>query len=86
MRREIATEESGLKSAINELTAKGQAIDVREVAALARSEAELDVVKGLDGLLNDDTTLGALQDARVIADWLGGEGQPLMRLMRATVE
>jgi AAA domain len=85
LRREIATEESGLKSAINELTAKGQAIDVREVAALARSEAELDVVKGLDGLLNDDTTLGALQDARVIADWLGGEGQPLMRLMRATV-
>ena len=79
-------EESGLKSAINELAAKGQAIDIREVAELARSEAELDAVKGLDALLNDETTLDALQDARVIADWLAGDGQPLMRLMRATAD
>ena len=52
----------------------------------ARSEAELDAVKGLDAFLNDETTLGALQDARVIADWLAGEGKPLMRLMRATAD
>jgi hypothetical protein len=83
LRREITTEEGRLKSAINELTAKGQAIDVREVAALARSEAELDSVKGLEAILNDDTKLGALEDARAIAEWLAGDGEELMRLMRA---
>jgi hypothetical protein len=84
LRREITTEEGRLKSAINELTAKGQAIDVREVAALARSEAELDSIKGLEAILNDDTKLGALDDARAIAEWLAGDGEELMRLMRAT--
>jgi hypothetical protein len=84
LRQQITAEESGLKASINELVAKGQAIDVRDVAALARSEGELDFVRGLEALLNDETTLDALQDARAIADWLAGEGKPLMMLMRAT--
>jgi hypothetical protein len=36
LRTQIKTEESKLKSEINELAAKGQAIDVGDVAALAR--------------------------------------------------
>ena len=59
MQRQITAGESELKSAINELTAKGQAIGVREVAALTRGEGELDFVKGLDAILNDETTLNA---------------------------
>ena len=38
LRGQIKAEESKLKSEINDLTAKGQAIDVREVAELARRE------------------------------------------------
>jgi very-short-patch-repair endonuclease len=84
LRDRIKAEESRLKAAINELAAWGQAIDIREVAALARREAGLGLEQGLDAVLADETTLAALEEARAIAEWLSGEGQPLMRLMRAT--
>ena len=84
LRGQIKAEESKLKSEINDLTAKGQAIDVREVAELARREGGLAFVGGLDAILTDDVRLAALEDARSVADWLAGEGQALMRLMRAT--
>ena len=84
LRAQISKEEAKLKSEINELAAKGQAIDVGEVAALARREGDLTFVLGLDAILSDDARLTALEDARAIAGWLAGDGQPVMRLMRAT--
>jgi very-short-patch-repair endonuclease len=84
LRGQINAEESKLKSEINDLTAKGQAINVREVAALTRREGGLASIRGLDALLTDDVRLVALEDVRTVADWLAGEGQALMRLMRAT--
>jgi hypothetical protein len=81
---QIETDEGKLKSEIKDLAAKGQAINIREVAALARYESSLAFVRGLDSILADDAGLTALEDARAIADWLGGEGQPVMSLMRAT--
>jgi hypothetical protein len=84
LRGQIKAEESKLKSEINDLTAKGQAIDVREVAALARREGGFAFIGGLDVILSDDARLAALEDARAVADWLADEGHALMRLMRAT--
>jgi hypothetical protein len=84
LRGQIKAVESKLKSEINDLTAKGQAIDVREVAGLARRKGGLAFVGELDAILTDDVRLMALEDARTVADWLAGQGQALMRLMRAT--
>jgi len=57
---------------------------VGELSALTRREGNLAFVRGLDAILSDDTRLTALEDARAVAGWLAGEGQPVMRLMRAT--
>ena len=84
LRAQISAEESKLKSEINDLAAKGQAIDVSEVAALARREGDFAFVRGLDVILSDDTRLAVLEDARAVAEWLTGEGEAVMRLIRAT--
>jgi len=84
LRTQIKAQESKLKSEINELTPKGQAIDVGDVAALARREGDFAFIRGLDAILSDDARFTVLEDARAIANWLGGEGQAVMRLMRAT--
>jgi hypothetical protein len=84
LRTQIKAEETKLKSEINELAARGQAIDVGNVAALARRESDFDFVRGLDAILSDDARLTALEDARAIAKWLTGAGEAAMRLMRAT--
>ena len=84
LRTQIKAEESKLKSEINELAAKGQAIDLGEIASLAQREGDLAFIRGLDAILSDDASLAALEDARAVASWLTGEGQAVMRLMRAT--
>jgi hypothetical protein len=84
LQRQITEEEARLKRAINELTTKSSEIDLYDVAALARREAELTAVGDLEAMLADPTVLRALEDVRVIAEWLNGDGAPLMRLMRAT--
>ena len=55
-----------------------------EVAALARREGDFAFVRGLDVILSDDTRLAVLEDARAVAEWLTGEGEAVMRLIRAT--
>jgi len=84
LRGQIKAEEAKLKTAINDLAAKGQAIDLREVAGLARRENGFAFIRELDAILSDDAKLRAIEDARGIAAWLAGEGQALMMVMRAT--
>jgi very-short-patch-repair endonuclease len=83
LQRQITEEEARLKRVINELTTKSSDIDLRDVAGLARREAGFGTVEDLDTILADPTALRALEDMRVLAEWLNGEGAPLMRIMRA---
>jgi hypothetical protein len=82
LRRQIEEEEGRLKSSIRDLAAKGTAIDVRAVAALARKEAELEEIEGLEDMLADELVLQAVDDAKTLAAWLTGDGAPLLRVMR----
>jgi hypothetical protein len=84
LRGQITAEEAKLRTAINDLTAKGQAIDLREVAGLVQRENAFAFIRGLDAILSDDAKLRAIEDARSIAEWLAGEGQGLMLVLRAT--
>ena len=86
LRGQIKAEEAKLRTAINDLTAKGQAIDMREVAALVQGEIGFAFIRGLDAILSDDAKLRAIEDARSIGKWLAGEGQALMMVMRATAK
>src|SRR5262249_33672723 len=49
-----------------------------------RRESDFGLIRGLDAILSDDTRLAALEDARAIAEWLTGEGEVVMCLIRAT--
>jgi very-short-patch-repair endonuclease len=82
--REIATEEAKLKAEINISVAKGQAIKVPAIAALGRQEGELSYIRGLEGILADEVKLKAIEDATAVARWCTTQGEPVMRLMRAT--
>jgi very-short-patch-repair endonuclease len=84
LRREIVGEEAKLKAEINESVTKGQAIDVRAVAALERQEAEFSFIKGLEEILADEAKLLAIEGAAALARWCIGDGEVFIQLMRAT--
>lgn len=84
LQREIATEETKLKSQINESVSKGQAISIEHVAELQRLESGLSFVESLDEILRDDSKLEAITDAAAVAQWCLGPGEPILRIARAT--
>lgn len=84
LRREVAGEETKLKSAINSSVAKGLEIDVSRVAELQSKESELSFISGLEEILTDEVKLRAVKDAETVAKWCTEAGKPLMELLRAT--